>query len=1303
MRSVPRRRGIAAVFCLSVLALFVAATALAPSKSDDSGAPGKQPHSDDTIRLASRSAGPEVEDDKTDWPQWGYHAGRGAVTPHELPDKLELHWVRHLPTPEPAWPVSQPALRFDESYAPVAAGGLVFVPSMVRDRVTAYDLARGAERWRFYAEAPVRFAPVVGRGCVYFGSDDGYVYCLDASGGRLRWRVRGGPTDRRVLGNDRLISTWPVRGAPVLLNGRLYFGAGIWPFMGIFLHALDADTGALVWTQSGQGATYTVQPHNSPAFAGFAPQGQMAASAHGLVAAGGRTQPGCFDLDTGRLCSFRFGPKQGGTWRVGASGPWFFAAGAVRRLTSGETIDRTLARLHDDRAMYGVAGGVLFAVSLPPQSVKPVPGPDAAKTAQTAPSPLKPLWNARLKETPGELFLKAGSRFYFGRRGEVAAVEACLREATAEVVWRASIEGDPWTMLAAGNRLIVVTRQGTLLCFGPVSGGRPATAYRETPSPKEPAPWPTVRSAPASHLAAKRLRAIGVTEGYAVVFAGNDRGWIDAIAGTTRLSQIAVVPRRAADEIRRRADDQGLYGRRLSVHAGDLDTFDLPPYVASLVVVEDLPPGKELQRLRRVFEMLRPYGGVACLPVDAGHLSHWASQAGLEGARVKPLDKACALLVRGGPLPKTGTWTHQYADAANSVVSQDERVRAPLGLLWFGGPSNDEVLPRHGHGPAPQVAGGRLVIEGRDMLRALDVYTGRMLWQTAFPDVGAFYDNTSHQPGANEIGSNYVTLADAVYVVHGKRIVKLDAATGRPVAEFRLPGPLDVPTARPGFLAVDQDFLVVTSSPLPLFAPPPLKLTATNPFGAALRALRASGEYGPTSRRLAVLDRHTGKVLWEREARYGFRHNNIAVSKGRVFCIDALTSGQREVAKRQGARFENYAPRLLALDIDTGRQAWSTGEDIFGTFLSYSAEHDILLQTGSAATDRALDEATKGMAAYRGADGQVLWKDLQRAVAGPPMLLGDKILTQRYAYSLRTGQPQSRPHPLTDQPVPWQFTRNYGCNTAVGCRNLLTFRSAAAGYYDLARDGGTGNWGGFKSGCTSNLIPADGVLSAPDYTRTCTCPYHNQTSLALVHDPSVEMWTFNALVWDGSPVRRVGINFGAPGDRKADDGTLWLDWPSTGGPSPDLPIEIEPKPATPFRQHSSMFRVRPGTPGFAWVASSGLRGVRRLCVRLAKDPHIAPRRYTVRLHFAEVDDLSPGTRVCDVRLQGREAISKLDIVREAGGPRIALVKELRSIEVRDTLTIDLAPDGEASVKETLLCGIEVEREPDGPLTQILRP
>src|SRR5206468_7155745 len=135
------------------------------------------------------------------------------------------------------------------------------------------------------------------------------------------------------------------------------------------------------------------------------------------------------------------------------------------------------------------------------------------------------------------------------------------------------------------------------------------------------------------------------------------------------------------------------------------------------------------------------------------------------------------------------------------------------------------------------------------------------------------------------------------------------------------------------------------------------------------------------------------------------------------------------------------------------------------------------------------------------------------------------------ACSLLTGESIYCEDPLTGKKVEWRWTRTYGCNTPMASEHLLTFRSGAAGYYDLCNDGGTGNIGGFRSGCTNNLIVAGGLLTAPDYTRTCTCSYQNQTSLALVPMPEAEMWTYFGRGEPASVVRRVGINLGAPGNR----------------------------------------------------------------------------------------------------------------------------------------------------------------------------
>ena len=1092
-----------------------------------------------------------------------------------------------------------------------------------------------------------------------------------------------------MLGNQRLISTWPVRTGPVLKDGTVYFTAGIWSFMGIFVHAVDAETGKAVWTNSSESVTYTVQPHNSPAFAGFIPRGHLAATEAGMIAPGGRTEPGRYDLKTGRLLGFAFGGKGrwcGRTSPVIACGDWFFADGAMRQISDGKTVLSTKATICDGETLYGTDKEEIFAQALAIEEHQVEKTDRKGKQVKVRKCSLKPLWKLSLSGAPGRLFLKAGSRFYTGEDGRVAALETNVDEGRVRIAWSGSFEGSPWNMLAADDRLFVVTTAGRIYCWG-AAEGQPRTydgTFAEGPREENPPAAPDR----AIRRAEKILKTAGTIEGYCVVLGLGSGELAQQLVRMSAMHVIAIDPdSKKVDRLRRRMNRAGLYGGRIAAHQGNPLEYPLPPYLAGLVVVEDLPAaGIEagVPLVKAVFGALRPYGGMAWLQVDAPALQRLVTEARLPAARVKAVGQRAALLVREGPLPGAADWTHQYADAANSVVSGDRRVKAPLGLLWFGGPSNDEVLPRHGHGPSPQVAAGRLFIEGRNMLRALDIYTGRLLWQKDLPDLGKFHDNTAHQPGANEIGGNYVSLPDAVYVVYGDAILKLDPASGKQTEQFTLKARPEDPRPNWGFIAAWEDLLIGTSTPVTLGSSDKV----TKP---TVKDLLTPVRYSSASRRLVVLDRHSGRELWDREAKYGFRHNNIAIGGGRLFCIDGMSRDKQELLKRRGIDPEDYAPRLTALDVRGGKEIWSTGQDVFGTFLNYSVQHDVLLQAGSAFRDRARDESAAGMVAYRGKDGAVLWKDLKRTHAGPCILHHDAIIAQGPAYQILTGKPKMREHPLTGEPVPWTFTRNYGCNTAVASEHLITFRSAAAGFFDVLRDGGTGNLGGFKSGCTSNLIVAGGLLNAPEYTRTCSCNYQNQTSLAVVHDPRVETWTFNALGWSGRPIRRVGINFGAPGDRRTDEGILWLDYPSRGGPSPDVPVELEPQDPQYFCHHGSRFARGADGGGLRWVAASGVVGLRRATITLAKDDSAGSRRYTVRLHFAEPEDVRPGERVFDVRLQDKEVLKEFDIVKRCG-TMTAMVEEIRGVEVTDKLTVSLKPAAGDEAAGPILCGLEILAE-----------
>ena len=631
-----------------------------------------------------------------------------------------------------------------------------------------------------------------------------------------------------------------------------------------------------------------------------------------------------------------------------------------------------------------------------------------------------------------------------------------------------------------------------------------------------------------------------------------------------------------------------------------------------------------------------------------------------------------------GALPGSADWTHNYADASNSVVSRDRLVKAPLGLLWFGGSTNggnsyNRILPRHGHGPSEQVVGGRLFIEGPNIMRALDVYTGQVLWEADLPGVGVHYDYTSHEAGASAIGSNYATATDGVYICYGTECRRLDPKNGATISTFVISDPAygDAPF---GQVKIWDDLLVVAANPIP--------------YNGTVGHKDNNSETG--SKDLVVMDRHSGTILWQRRANHSFHHNTIIVGDEILYCIDRITPGQSDTLNRRGVDPGAVgAPwELLALNVGTGAEIWSTTTDVFGTWLGYSEQYDVLLQSGRASRDMVPGEP-KRQIAYDGSSGKVLWE--QGSSAGGPCLLHGGIVIEQSlgggggARNILTSETYMREHPMTGASVPWSFSRTYGCNTAVGSEYLLTFRSGAAGYYDMLNNSGTGNFGGTKSGCSSNLIPANGVLNAPDYMRTCVCGYQNRTSMAMVHMPEVEMWTHTTLGQANGPIKKLGINFGAPGDRLADNGVLWLDYPSVGGSSPDIGIASAPTDAQWFRHHAARFEGDEGE-SLGWVTASGAIGLTNVIVPLN---NAGEAEYLVRLYFAEPENAEVGQRVFDVAIQDLPALNSFDIAQHAGSDGSGIVREFRGINAARYLTLTLTP----SVGQPVICGISVTRDP----------
>jgi outer membrane protein assembly factor BamB len=1150
-----------------------------------------------------------------DWPMWRHDALRSGTTPERIADKLHIEWTRDYPQLEPAWEdvVNRDRMPYDLQYEPIVVGDTLYFGSNRNDRLTALDTRTGAERWRFYADGPIRFAPVHFEGRLYFTSDDGNLYCLDAQTGKLLGKIQPGPRPWKVLGNSRLVSTWPARGGPVVQDSVVYYSAGIWPFMGTYFHAVDASTGETVWLNDGDGSTFREQPHGgATSFAGMGPQGAILASKDRLLVPGGRSVPACLDIKNGReqYCYLEGTPgverKREGASQLASNGKYYFNYRGVNTimydLDNGEYRyiweEKVIPVLDQDNLYMG--NNKIRAYDLSQlkktRKVEEKKGREYVYYQWKMPE----LWSVEADAT-GTL-MKAGNRLYAGGKDLITVLELS-DDGPAKIVDKIKVEGKVVRLLAADDRLFAVTEKGRIYCFGP--------------EPTEPTFWKPegyekaestdlVNDERLNKLVDRMGETLSAKKGYCLAFGLKDGRLIEAIARRLGLHVIGVDPDpKRIEKLRREFDEKGIYGKKIALAVGTPDSFCAPPYLATLAVTEDSSRIDAKSPIGSIYRSLRPYGGSLWMPYinENGRENLVAHIRSLELPSARIHDEVGHYMIsREGPLEGAGTWTHQNGDIASTSKSNDQLVKLPMGLLWFGGNRHSDVLPRHAHGPTPQVLGGRLFIEGVDRLSARDVYTGTVLWRRVFDGLDTFnvyfsesYEldplfqgyNQRHIPGANSRGANYVVTDDTVYFLVNRECHLLDPSTGKTRTIFTLPK--KIPKSNPpswGFLGVYEDLLIAGEQFVPY----------SKLYGIKPKEKWGAYDHG-SSKKLVVMDRHTGKVLWSRDSQFALLHNGIIAGNGRIYVLDRYHPTILKGLKRRGEEPEGK-PTLMALDAKTGRVVWQSDKDVFGTALAYDRPNDILLLTGKSGPDMLDDEPRKELAALRGKNGKQIWHS--KLTHGAPVMIRDETVyfNGGGGCDLLTGEKLMRRHALTDEKLPWDFRRFHGCNSLMMSEHLMTFRSGSAGFFDITRDGGTGNFGGFKSGCSANLVCADGVLNAPDYTRTCTCSYPNQTSLALIHNPEIEYWTFNSYTTkleDKKRVHRIGLNFGAPGDRRADNGTLWLDTPSVGGDSPNIPVLFSGSESIDFYKHNQMQLLDAPKP---WITASGVEGVEKIEVLL---------------------------------------------------------------------------------------------------------
>ncbi len=430
------------------------------------------------------------------WPTHRGDTSRSGVSDEQLQFPLEEAWVFESKyPPQPAW--SGPARRdgwhktenlkprviFDWAYHVVADEDSLYFGSSSDDKIYCLDSKTGKERWVYYTDGPVRLAPTLDDGRVYVGSDDGHAYCLSADDGSLVWKYKAAPEEYYLSGNGRVVSKWPIRTGVLIRDGVAYFGSGLFKWEGVYLCALEAETGKEIWKNKVENLT---------------PQGYLLASQERLYFPNSRGAPLVFNREDGGFLHEVGG--SGGTFCLLTGDMLVYGPGKVGTLDAfPEGSNDQLATFqgnqmivtpdvsylhtdHDIRALdrnqftrlktlVTKLGNKIGSLEKELRKVEDKEGPEAknlqadideARTTMVkAESELKDtlLWERDLSN-PYSLIL-GGETLYAGGAGETVAMSG----KDGDTLWKHSVQGRALDLAIAGNCLFVSTDQGKIHCF----------------------------------------------------------------------------------------------------------------------------------------------------------------------------------------------------------------------------------------------------------------------------------------------------------------------------------------------------------------------------------------------------------------------------------------------------------------------------------------------------------------------------------------------------------------------------------------------------------------------------------------------------------------------------------------------------------------------------------------------------------------------------------------------------------------------------------------------------------------------
>ncbi|GAA3563901.1 PQQ-binding-like beta-propeller repeat protein [Snuella lapsa] len=1033
-----------------------------------------------------------------DWVSYQHDNQNSGISPVALHFPLTMNWQIVNEAPQAAWPAPakqdyynkvrklEALVTYDRAYHTTAANGLIYFSSSATHQVYCHDINTGERKWSFFTNGPNRTAPTINKGRLFFSSDDGFVYCLDAYSGTLIWKYKPGKSHLKVIGNGKVVGASPCRTGVLIKGDTLYATEGLLPEQDVYVSAINASTGHIIWERKQEG---------------LAPQGYPVMSDDEIFIPNSRTQPFVLKQDNGELVKKLKG--KGGDYLSLAKDKIVHGVDHNSEIKSDDFLSAAFKghKVIIDKEQYFVAADFQLtsivdsvynditkkrkALSLKINELTALIREKklAKKEVSTeltnltnAKSQLDSLINKEFNwQTPINKpisMVKSQNAIIIGEVGKVSAYNVI----NGALIWTEQIDGHPYGMSIANESLFVSTDKGTIYCFSSDKISKKKkirqevnTSYYAENSKRE-----MFERAADVILERTNRRA-----GFCLITNFNEGRLAYELALKSNFQIIGVES--DPDKVkkaRKALDACGLYGKRITLFEGDLEDLEFTKYFANLVTDDRLvEKGTIVVNEATLFEVLQPNGGKVILTNNHFKEAEYHDLINKERfIDCKWTYDDESLVVTRPRLPNSGEWTHLYGNPANTVSSGDKKVNEKITPQWFGQPGPREMTDRHHRAVSPLYKNGILFIPKDNGVIASDAYNGTLLWNK---DIANFRRiKISRDAGSLAVGNSYF------YAVADNTCNVFEPLTGEEMAPFKVPQLFNVDRDW-GYLAVVDDQL----------------------FGSARKTKATYNEYSRfdwgeysnlvCSDYLFSMNSENGKLHWTYKD--GMVLNpTITIGEEKMFFVESrsLVAMQDEDGLIDFNTFKKEKPFIVALDTKTGKKLWEKAFDfnLLDHVLYGSYDKGLLVLSGSGNKDGGL---WYGTYVFKAESGDLVWKQEQKHadwVNGShgeqlhrALIMEDKIYVEPFAYNLFTGE----------QVKDWKLNRKgHSCGNISGSSGQLFFRGSNPSLVDVSStDQASRINSTTRTGCWINIIPAGGLVMIPEASSGCSCNYPLQMSV----------------------------------------------------------------------------------------------------------------------------------------------------------------------------------------------------------------